>query len=384
MTIESIGLDSEVWDAGDDDDKIPPRQWLVAETFCANFLSGLTGVGGAGKSAVRYVQYMAAATQRPLSGQFVHRRCRVLILCLEDDRDEARRRLLAARLHHEVSKDELKGWLFVWTPRNIKMIERNARGTVVLGAMEQRLRTLIKKHKIDLVGIDPFIKIHSVGENDNAAIDFVASRLAEIAQEMGCAVDYLHHHRKGTGTAGDADSGRGATSLRDAGRLVSTLTVMTQEEAASFGLSEKQRRLLVRLDGAKRNIVPPASEATWFELAGVELGNRTDEYPYGDEVQTVRRWYPPDIFTGLKVQEILDDIDKGPPEGGRYSNSSGAKQRAAWQVVTHHSPHMNEKQARSIINTWVKNEVLIPVKYCDEETRKERHGLRVNPVKRPS
>jgi hypothetical protein len=40
-----------------------------------------------------------------------------------------------------------------------------------------------------------------------------------------------HHTRKGTLTPGDADTGRGGSSIKDAGRLVCTLTVMREEEA---------------------------------------------------------------------------------------------------------------------------------------------------------
>jgi hypothetical protein len=378
--------DLTVLDMGDDEDDIPPRQWILGTTFCGKFLSGLTGAGSAGKTAVRYLQYLSIATGQSFTGEYVHKRCRVLVVCLEDDQDEVRRRLRAARLHYHIDKVALKGWLYVWTPRGVKLMVKDAKHGVVPGKMEGQLCALIKKHEIDLTGIDPFIKTHTVGENDNAAIDLVASRLAEIAHELGCAVDYIHHQRKGIGAAGDADSGRGASALRDASRLVYTLTPMTSEEAAAYNLSEEKRRSLVRLDSAKVNLVRATSDATWFELIGVELGNRTDAYPNGDEVQTVQRWYPPDLFADFNtsiINTILDEIDHGTPDGGRYSDNNRATKRAAWKIVTKHASNKSEAQARAIINTWAKNGILFLEEYYDEESRKQAQGLRVNPAKRP-
>ena len=62
---------------------------------------------------------------------------------------------------------------------------------------------------------------------------------------------------------------------------------MSADDAALFGVTEAERRSLIRMDSAKVNIAPPATSAKWFRLVGVGLGNGTAEYPHGDEVQTV-------------------------------------------------------------------------------------------------
>jgi hypothetical protein len=48
----------------------------------------------------------------------------------------------------------------------------------------------------------------------------------------------------------------------------------------------------------------------------------------------------------------------------------------------HRNQH-TEKQARTIINVWVKNEVLLKEDYDDPVERKTLKGLRANSVKRP-
>src|SRR5437762_1102867 len=71
----------------------PPRSWLLGNVFCRRFVSSLIGEGGTGKTALRYAQLMSLATKRPLTGEHVFQRSRVLILSLEDDADELDRRL---------------------------------------------------------------------------------------------------------------------------------------------------------------------------------------------------------------------------------------------------------------------------------------------------
>ena len=102
--------------------------------------------------------------------------------------------------------------------------------------------------------------------------------------------------------------------MKDATRLVYTLTPMCHEEAQAFGLSEIDRRRLIRLDSAKVNIAPPMGEEEVARMVGVNIGNGTDLYPNGDEVQTVVPWTRPDTFAGLSnlvVNEIRTEIEAG-------------------------------------------------------------------------
>jgi hypothetical protein len=382
---EKKAADVEVYDAGDDAEMPPPRGWLMALQFCRRFLSSLLAPGGVGKTALRMLQFIALATGRNLTGQHVFGRYRVLLLSFEDDRDELRRRMAAARIHHRIDRGELKGWLFYAVPRGMKLAEMQ-NGSRQIGMLEKWLRKKIAEMKPDIIGLDPFVKLHALEENDNGQMDFVCDLLTQLAMEFDIAVDVPHHTRKGTVTPGDAETGRGASGVKDAGRLVCTLTVMSPEEAETFGIKEEQRPAYVRLDPAKVNIMPKAQHATWFRLVGVPLRNGTDEYPNGDEVQTVEPWAPPDTWANLSVAALnkaLDEIDKGMPNGQRYSSAGSAKERAAWRVAQNHCPDKTEPQCRKIIKTWLLNGVLYEEEYDDPIHRKPRMGLRVNSAKRP-
>jgi hypothetical protein len=375
------------WDAGLDDAPIPPRAWLLGNVFCRRFVSSIVAGGGVGKTALRIAQLLALAAGRALTGEHVFRRCRVLIVSLEDDVDELRRRVRAAMRHHGVTSGEIQGWLFLAAPgpKGWKLATTED-GVHRASELVDRLVATIKGRSIDVVSLDPFVKSHGVEENANNAIDFVAGILARLAVDHDCAVDAPHHVSKGPADAGNADRGRGASAFKDAARLVYTLAPMSPEEAATFGIGDAERRNLIRMDSAKVNIAPPGVGARWFKLVGVRLDNGTEDYPNGDEVQTVEPWTPPDMWAGASysvLNEILNEIDQGLPGGALYSQHTSAGERAAHVVVLKHLPDRTEEQARQIIKTWLKTGTLYYIDYRDQEARKDRKGLRVDATKRP-
>jgi hypothetical protein len=382
----------EDWDAGDDPGVIPPREWLLGNQFCCGFISSIVAAGGTGKTALRLLQFISLATGRPLCGQHVFRRCRVLLISLEDDRDELQRRIEALLNHYGIPRSELKGWLFCAAPKLAKLALMNGK-TRTVGPLEQQIREAIERRDPDIVSLDPFIKTHSLEENDSGDMDFVCDLLARLAVEYNVAVDSPHHVHKGHVIPGDADSGRGSSGIKDAGRLIYTLTPMSEDEAATFNVPADERGLYVRLDSAKVNIAARSTKATWFKLIGIPLGNGTRQYPNGDTVQVAEPWEPPNAWAGLSIEilnAVLSAIDRGVldhdgrPTGQRYSSAPSAKcDRAAWQVMQRFSPEKSEAQCREIIRTWEDNGVLVTRNYDDPKQRKELGGLYVDEAKRP-
>jgi hypothetical protein len=370
----------EFFDVGDEDGNIPPRHWLLGTTFCRGNLSGLISAGAGGKTTVRIAQLLSAAAARNLTDEHVFVRCRVMIVCLEDDMKELRRRVRAAMLHHQVQPSEVKGFLILTTPRGLKIAElENKTGKVVAGGLYRALARAVDELKLDIVCIDPAIKAHSVKENDNPEIDAFASLLTDFAVEKNIAVDLLSHERKsGGGNAGDVNRGRGAGSLKDAMRLAYTITGMSEDEAATLGVGEKERMFLVRLDSAKVNIAPPSRTATWFRLVGVNLGNGDATYPNGDNVQTVECWKPAPLFDGLATVDLncaLRKLAAGMSDGRRYSLASAARERAAWHAVHEQFPQLEPARCRAIIAMWKKNELFEIGDYEDPKRRTKATGI---------
>ena len=227
--------------------------------------------------------------------------------------------------------------------------------------------------------IDPFVKSHSVEENLNSAIDDVVQVLTDLTAKYNIAVDVPHHVSKGPADPGNANRGRGASAMKDGGRLIFTLSPMSTEEAEAFGISDELRGYYVRMDSAKVNIAPPKRGAKWFRLVGVPLGNETEIYPNGDEVQTIEPWQPPNTWADvndLLQDQIIAAIDKGLPNGSRYTDAPRVEARAAWKIVVEHAPGKTKQQAREIIQAWVRNGALERYQYDDPTIRKPATGLK--------
>jgi hypothetical protein len=370
----------DVFDVGDEDGNIAPRGWLLGKTFCRRVLSSLIGSGGYGKTTLRLLQALALATGRELTGEHVFARCRVLIVCLEDDLVELRRRVRAAMLHHRIEPADVKGMLYLTTPRSLKVAEYGPSGgpRVQRSGLHFGIVAQINRLKLDLVIIDPAVKAHGLEENDNPAIDEFATFLNEIATEKNVAIDLLAHERKGSGEAGDVNRGRGAGSQKDAARLVYTLTPMSEGEAKTLGVCAEERPFLVRVDSAKVNIAAPSTKAAWFKLVGVALGNGTDVYPHGDTVQTVEPWTPAPLFKGLSdadLNAVLRRLGAGMSDGRRFSVSSAAKDRAAWRVVKDQFPSMEDERCKAIIAEWNRNDLLEVGDYFDPTRREDAKGI---------
>jgi RecA-family ATPase len=294
---KSVGLGE--WDAGEEAAPPKPRQWLLGNIFARMFMSSLLADGGVGKTAVRLAQLISLALGRSLTGEYVFQRCRVLIISLEDDKEELERRILALLLHYGVARSELKGWLFLAAPGGTKgkIMSADRKGNITVGPLAGHIEATIAARKVDIVSIDPFVKCHAVEENNNAGIDRVVQALTDLSHKYNIAIDAPHHTSKGSSDPGNADRGRGASAMKDAARLVYTLSGMSPEEAKAFGINEEDRRFYVRMDSGKVNIAPPMRKAKWFKLVGVRLDNGTDLYPSGDEVQVVEPWKPPETWS---------------------------------------------------------------------------------------
>jgi AAA domain len=124
----------------------------------------------------------------------------------------------------------------------------NRKGRPEGGTMAAIVERAIVRRKVDIVSLDPFVKTHGVSENDNNLIDQVTQVLLDLSAKYNIAVDTPHHVRKGPSDPGNADRARGASSQKDAYRLVYTLSTMSPEEAETFGIPEEERHSYVRMD----------------------------------------------------------------------------------------------------------------------------------------
>ena len=239
------------------------------------------------------------ATGRPILGdKVIGGPLRAVLISLEDGKNELQRRITASMKYHHIEPEEIidesgVSRLMILTAEkktSIKIATQSKGETKIVKSVVESIKKQIKKRRIDVVIIDPFVSCHAVNENDNSAIDRVTKTLASIASECKCAIGLVHHTRK-TGANGDsgADDSRGAKAFTDACRIVRKTAPMTKDEATELGCEDKHWNYF-RVTDEKHNQAP-ARDATWRHLESVSLGN-SDGVNGQDWVGVVEEWKP--------------------------------------------------------------------------------------------
>lgn len=371
--------------------EIPTRPWIIPGVILSGYTHMLAAPGGSGKSLFTLQIAIALAQGQPWGSFVPRRKCRSLIINVEDDIDEQRRRLAAAR---RVMKggDELRGMIdLVPHSENIVVAGYGPDGrTLRTMPIVDTLSRYITDRQIDVLIVDPFAETFEGDENDNSEVKWAMKIWRdEIARRTGCAVYLVHHTTKyAANGAGDANVIRGGGAIVNSTRIASTLMPMTQEEADMIGVDQSERHLYVRYDDAKANQSLKTNAARWFQKVSVELANGTADCA-PDEVGALMPWSPPDAFDGLTaatINVILDKVEAGMPSGERYSISTrgGAKTSGRWVgSLVMAETGMPEARAKKVVDTWKRNSVLVEGEYQCPVQRRKKTGLFAPQSNRP-
>lgn len=368
---------------------IPPREWLLGTRLVRRFVSLLAAPGGVGKSCFALASAVSLASGRNILNEHVHHSVPAWVMNLEDPADELHRRLAALMRLHRIPPGALDGRLFAHHGRDRRLLMAEGGEAGVAHPDQAAVLAEVLQHGIGLVVVDPFVKSHTLNENDNMQMDRAVTAWAEVAERGGCAVLLVHHTRKpGTGGAETGvEAARGAKAVSDAARSASVMSPMSKDEAEQLGVPEAERWRHVRLDDAKANMAPRAGAARWFRMETVGLGNGTPLYPHGDQVAAIEAWTPVSPWAAHSIEELnraLDCIAAGPAPGHLYAPTRRGRITDRWGGF----PLMNalgveEGVASTMIQTWLRTGTLEAVVFRDPGQRKPRTGLRVVDARRP-
>jgi hypothetical protein len=283
-------------------ESIPTRRFLFASRHAVAGHVTVTGaLGGAGKSSLEVVDLLAHATGRNLLNDAPLFQGRSWYLGLEDPLEEHGRRVAATALLHGISPAEFKGRFFLDDASQDFVIARDSgKGLTIAEPVVTAIIEEIRAHGITFLAVDPFVACHSVAENDNGAIDTVARLWVRIARETGCAIDLVHHLRKGNGGEPSADDFRGASALLPAVRAARLLVTMTKEEGERRGIPDHLR--FFRVVDAKRNMAARSAEHCWHQLTAIDLRNGNGGP--SDHVAAVEAWRLPDASTLANAEQL--------------------------------------------------------------------------------
>lgn len=284
---------------------VPRREWLYGRHHLRSTVSATIAPGGMGKSSLGVVEALAMVTGLELLGEpLPEGALNVWYLNLEEPIDELHRRFAAAKIHNNIRRADFRGLLCVsGNELELKIAEESKLGFHLNQEVIEELKSEIRRRNIDVLIIDPFVSSHRVGENDNTKIDAVVKALGRVAYEARCAVDVVHHVRKGNGEDFTAEDSRGASSMVNGVRGLRVLNRMTVSTAKKCGVDDHRRYF--RIDNGKANYAPPVNKATWCHLQSVGIGNGDDALGLNeDRVGVVERWHPPTSQTEFATSDL--------------------------------------------------------------------------------
>ena len=327
------------------EESIPKRRFILGTDYLRGACSLTIAPGGVGKSTLVLQEAIAIATGRDqVCGMNVLEQCPVWYINAEEPTDEINRRAAGVIKHFDVDKADVTGKVFFSSGIDAHqfIVARETKEGLVKTADVEKITAEIDRLDIGVLIVDPLVRAHAVNENANDAIDFVVQQFAKIAATTNCAVMLVHHTRKpqggsAEGHAGNADSGRGASSLIGGVRAARTLYTITKKHAEKIGVPVKEKHRFTRLDSAKANYSEPMPEDKphgWYRREGVSLMN-------GDYVGVL---VPHDfnkelLDAGEKARqnqrELLRDLRNVLPEDGGWISVN----KAASLLATKHSDY---------------------------------------------
>lgn len=359
--------------------EIPRREWVLGRHMIRKFISTTVSPGGVGKSSLTIAEALSLVTGRNLIGHEPHGTYRVWLWNGEDPEDELQRRVIATAIHYGITEADIGGRLFVNSGRDTEIViaRQERTGTTIATPVVEAIRATILGNMIDVVVIDPFVSCHAVNENDNGAINAVATAWAQIADSTGTAIELVHHARKTGGQEVTAEDARGAVALLSKARAARVLNSMTKDEAERAGV--ETRGIYFRVHRGKGNLAPPTTDASsWFKMASVELGNgralsvggkpsgaRLD----GDNVGVVEAWQWPDAFAGIEVRDLMA-AQTEVMAGGPWRQSPQSPQWVGRPIAKALRLNPDDKADRQriarVLKTWIANGMFVTVEGQDE------------------
>lgn len=269
------------------DAKIPPRPWIVPGRVIREAVTLVGGFGSVGKSMWSLQLAAAVATIAPADAAAhplafdVRENVPVLVINNEDPDDELDRRLAAVVQHFGVDRARARENIHLFSGHGSKLKvarKQGKSGAIVDGEYFADLCHYITANKIGVVIFDPLVSVHECAENDNSEMQRVMERLTLMAARTKAAVVCIHHTNKPPAAssesyAGNVNSIRGASAIKDASRISVTMFGMSEKDAEKFKVPEKDRGRFVRVDDAKANLHLASPDAEWFRKETVQIGN---------------------------------------------------------------------------------------------------------------
>lgn len=203
MTLSSTHDVLPVKRAGELAEKAPDLRYLIDNLWLDDAVGVIGGLPKNCKTWAGLDMAISVASGTPCLGHFhVARKGPTMVYLAEDSLPMVRERLLALCTHRGLQIDELD--LHVITAPRLRLD---------LLSDQTRLQRTLEHYRPRLLLLDPFVRLHTIDENQAQEVTPLLDYLRELQRSQGMSVVLVHHMRKNGSAAQQGQALRGSGDI---------------------------------------------------------------------------------------------------------------------------------------------------------------------------
>ncbi|MFH2075895.1 MAG: AAA family ATPase [Pseudomonadota bacterium] len=193
-TPEALFPEGTIYCAADiDPAQIKPRQGLLGGKYQAGGTIFIRDSHNEELSLLAILEGLSVASGKKLTHARVWQRGPAWYYGTEDPVDEIERRILAAKIHHKLTDEDVAEFYYSsGYDLPLKLVEIGRCGPVVNETVVQTIITEIQKRGVLVFLVDPLMGCLDASEGDHQAMEMLMQALQRVATTTGCAVGLFH------------------------------------------------------------------------------------------------------------------------------------------------------------------------------------------------
>jgi RecA-family ATPase len=345
--------------------------WVALGFALRGAVTIISATGGTGKTQFTLQAAIAFALGEEFAGfRPMRKDLKIAFVSGEEPLDEIWRRIAAievARVGYkaldiEKFKERLKGRLFICQGKNVALVTKGtAKNAVAQRTLfHEKLCDDIIDLGIDLVILDPLIRLHAGLDENSAEMQELHNAADDIATRGKCGVVLVSHTNKmSKGTVDDQNAARGTSAMTDAARVVIIMANMTQAEAKDI-LPEAEQETYMRYCrlGDPKQSYTVNSVPKWFRKKTINLPVTLEDGT--DDLRFVLEpWKASiDILSAEWLPRFLDRLKQGRSDGESFTAALDGPKSNRADALLQDEFKLSRKRSKEALDQLVKAGIL--------------------------
>jgi AAA domain len=345
--------------------------WVARGFALRGAVTIISATGGTGKTQFTLQSGIAFALGEDFAGFHPMRKdLKIAYVSGEEPLDEIWRRIAAIEVDRvgykaadiERLKECLKGKLFIYHGKNVALVTKGITKNDVAQrtSFHEELCQQIIELGIDLVILDPLIRLHAGLDENSAEMQELHNAADDIATRANCGVVLVSHTNKmSKGTVDDQNAARGTSAMTDAARVVIIMANMTEAQAKDL-LPEAEQTAYMRYCriGDPKQSYAVNSGSQWFRKKTIKLPvtleDGTDDYRFVLEPWKTSN----DILSVEWLPRFLDRLKHGRGDGEAFTAATDGPRPSRADALLQDEFKVSRKASKGALDPLVKAGIL--------------------------